>query len=89
MNINNMLKQIICIVAIFGISSTSYAATYTVINANDTGTGSLRWAITQANNNNNTFDVIDLISRVLVSRLFVLYHSCHHFSIHQEYLSTA
>lgn len=35
------------------------AATYTVTNTNDTGTGSLRWAITQANINNNTFDVID------------------------------
>ena len=41
------------------IPGTLIAATYTVINTNDTGTGSLRWAITQANNNNNTFDVIN------------------------------
>ncbi|KPJ73578.1 hypothetical protein AMJ52_03395 [candidate division TA06 bacterium DG_78] len=32
--------------------------TYTVINTNDTGAGSLRWAITQANNNSGP-DIID------------------------------
>ena len=32
----------------------SRAATYTVVNANDSGTGSLRWGITQANGNPGT-----------------------------------
>ena len=59
MNINRALRHLIYITAVLIIISTLNAATYTVTNTGDTGVGSLRWAITQANNNNNTFDIID------------------------------
>jgi hypothetical protein len=54
MNIHKMLFNVI-IAACF---SSLNGATFTVINVNDTGNGSLRWALTQANTNPG-FDIID------------------------------
>jgi len=59
MNINRMLERIIHIAAILVLFSAINAATYTVTNTGDTGTGSLRWAMIQAENNINTFDIIN------------------------------
>ena len=49
----NMLTSIVCILLIFLVSTpvNMSGATFPVLNINDTGTNSLRWAITQANNN--------------------------------------
>lgn len=63
MKLDKMFAQVIHLafiaVMFLTLSVMLNAATYTVINTNDTGTGSLRWAIIQANNNTNTFDLID------------------------------
>lgn len=59
----NMITSIVCILLIFLvlIPVNMSGATFPVLNINDTGTNSLRWAITQANNNlgfdNITFNI--------------------------------
>jgi hypothetical protein len=50
----SVMKQLICALAAFAITAGSQAATFDVTNANDSGPGSLRWAIEQANSTPGT-----------------------------------
>ena len=48
-NASNPLIRCICLVSLLAPAAAAYASTYTVTNLNDSGTGSLRTAITSAN----------------------------------------
>jgi hypothetical protein len=53
-----IFRVLLCLVSLLFVVSGSYADTFTVTNLDDSGTGSLRWAIQQANTNFGS-DVID------------------------------
>ena len=64
MKISKSMKYFIA-VALFLTTGWSFAATYTVTNLDDSGNGSLRWAIEQANANPGGDNVVLGVSGII------------------------